>query len=117
MNPAGNNDRVDLVLEGRGVKGIGLVGALPVLSERGFRPQNIAGTSAGAIAASLIAAGYSPAELHTILSELDFNSFKDETWEDQVPLAGVPLSILIEKGIYKGGHFLSWIVQFETGRR
>ena len=49
---------VDLVFEGGGVKGIGLAGALATLEERGYQPQNVAGTSAGAINASLLAAGY-----------------------------------------------------------
>ena len=38
--------RVDLVLEGGGVKGIGLVGAISVLEEYGYRFQRVAGTSA-----------------------------------------------------------------------
>jgi NTE family protein len=104
-----NANRVDLVLEGGGVKGIGLVGALAVLEERDYVPQNVAGTSAGAIAAALIAAGYSAAELYETLLELDFESFKDETWQSNIPLAGVPLSVLLEKGIHKGDEFLSWI--------
>ena len=49
----------DLVFEGGGVKGIGLAGALATLEEREYGPQNIAGTSAGAITAALLAAGYS----------------------------------------------------------
>ena len=49
--------RVDLVFEGGGVKGICLVGAYSVLEERGFEPQNVAGTSAGVIVATLLAAG------------------------------------------------------------
>ena len=53
----------DLVFEGGGVKGIGLAGALATLEERQYAPQNIAGTSAGAITAALLAAGYSAAEL------------------------------------------------------
>jgi predicted acylesterase/phospholipase RssA len=36
-----------------------------VLEERGYVPQNVAGTSAGAIAAALIAAGYSAGALAT----------------------------------------------------
>ena len=51
----------DLVFEGGGVKGIGLAGALATLEEREYGPQNIAGTSAGAITAALLAAGYSSA--------------------------------------------------------
>lgn len=60
----GNRERyVDLVFEGGGVKGIALVGAFSVLEERGYEPQNMAGASAGAIVAALIAAGYSSVEL------------------------------------------------------
>ena len=60
---------VDLVCEGGGVKGIGLAGAYSVLEEHGYRPNNVAGTSAGAITAALIAAGYSSAELKKIVLE------------------------------------------------
>jgi NTE family protein len=101
--------RVDLVLEGGGVKGIGLVGALDALDRHGFRVQNVAGASAGAIVAALVAAGYTVEELHGILSGLDFNSFKDETWEDRIPVVGEVVSALVEKGMYKGEHFLEWI--------
>ena len=46
----------DLVLEGGGVKGIALVGAISVLEERGYEFRRVAGTSAGAIVGSLVAA-------------------------------------------------------------
>jgi NTE family protein len=49
-------DRADLVLEGGGVKGIGLVGAVITLSDAGITFPRVAGTSAGAIAAALVAA-------------------------------------------------------------
>ena len=101
--------RVDLVFEGGGVKGIGLVGALSVLEERGYRPRNIAGASAGAIVATLSAAGYNAAELQEIMQTLDYNLFEDETWEDRIPLVGTPLSIIKELGIYKGEYFLGWM--------
>ena len=39
----------DLVLEGGGVKGVGLVGAYSALSDAGYTFHRIAGTSAGAI--------------------------------------------------------------------
>ena len=101
--------RVDLVLEGGGVKGIGLVGALAALNAHEFQIQNVAGASAGAIVAALVAAGYSVEELHKILSELNFNDFKDETWEAHIPGVGRYISILTEKGMYKGDHFLGWM--------
>ena len=57
------NLRADAVFEGGGVKGIGLVGAVAVAEERGYQWVNIAGTSAGAIVAALLAVGYSVAEI------------------------------------------------------
>lgn len=100
---------VDLVLEGGGVKGIGLVGAISILEEEGYRFQNIAGTSAGAIVAALLGAGYTADELHEILLKLNFEMFKDEGAVDRIPLVGQALSILIDKGIYEGERFQEWM--------
>ncbi len=100
---------VDLVCEGGGVKGIGLAGAFATLEERGYKPQNVAGTSAGAITAALIAAGYSSAEIKDIVFGLDFRQFEDKGWEDRIPVADVPLSILLDQGIYEGNRFLEWM--------
>jgi NTE family protein len=107
--PNQGDKKVDLVCEGGGVKGIGLAGAYAVLEEEGWQPQNVAGTSAGAITAALIAAGYTSAELKEIIFGLDFRRFEDKSWEDHIPMLGKPLSIVIENGIYKGDDFLNWI--------
>ena len=111
MQESGRHEdkRVDLVFEGGGVKGIGLAGAVSVLLERGYQPQNLAGTSAGAIAAALIAAGYAADELREIILGLDYRRFQDEAWEDQIPLLGKPASLLLDQGIYEGRAFLSWM--------
>lgn len=53
----------DIALEGGGTKGIALNAALAELMNRGHRVGRIVGTSAGAIAASLVAAGYTGEEL------------------------------------------------------
>ena len=103
------NKNVDLVFEGGGVKGIGLAGALATLEERGYEPQNVAGTSAGAITAALLAAGYSAAELREIIIELDYRQFQDKSWEDKVPLIERSLSLLLDLGLYEGERFLEWI--------
>ncbi len=105
----GMDKNVDLVFEGGGVKGIGLAGALATLEERGYAPQNVAGTSAGAITAALLAAGYSAAELREIIIELDYRQFQDRAWEDKVPLIERSLSLLLDLGIYEGERFLAWI--------
>jgi len=100
---------LDLVFEGGGLKGIALVGAYSVLEERGYRPQNIAGTSAGAIVAALLAAGYTAAELRQTIMEFDFNSLKDRARGDWLPLLPKIVSIVKDRGIYKGEAFLEWM--------
>src|SRR5918998_4402728 len=105
----GHEKYVDLVFEGGGVKGIALVGAFSVLEEQGYEPQNMAGASAGAIVATLIAAGYTAAELREIIGKLDYDLFKDEAWEDRIPLMDKSLSMLKDLGLYEGEAFLDWI--------
>jgi NTE family protein len=102
-------DKADAVFEGGGVKGIGLVGALEHMEECGVKFQNVVGTSAGAIAAALLAAGYSATELGSIMEELDFRRFQDMSTMDRVPLVGPALSLLREKGLYEGLYFESWL--------
>jgi predicted acylesterase/phospholipase RssA len=64
--------RIDLVFEGGGAKGAIFVGALDVLfSEYGHTHGRLLGTSAGAITAVLLAAGYSVTEMLDALAEKD----------------------------------------------
>jgi NTE family protein len=99
--------RFDGVFEGGGVKGIGLVGALAAIEEAGYEAVNVAGTSAGAIVASLYAAGYTAAELKPIIMGLDFNKFTDPPAIGHLPLIGAVIDELVEKGLYKGDFFLN----------
>jgi NTE family protein len=100
---------VDLVFEGGGVKGIGLAGAYSVLEERDFEPKNVAGTSAGAITAALIAAKYTANELREVIVSLDYRQFQDEAWEDRIPLFDRTASVLLDQGIYEGTRFYAWM--------
>jgi NTE family protein len=102
-------DKVDAVFEGGGVKGIGLVGAVEHLEAAGVQFQNVVGTSAGAIVAALVAAGYSAPQLRTIMQELDFRRFTDKSKLDRVPLIGPAVSLLREKGVYEGDYFERWM--------
>ncbi|MCC6457496.1 MAG: patatin-like phospholipase family protein [Caldilineaceae bacterium] len=61
--------KYDLVFEGGGAKGIVLVGAYEVFSAEGHTFGRLLGTSAGAITAALLAAGYSAKELLDVLAE------------------------------------------------
>jgi NTE family protein len=99
----------DLVFEGGGVKGIGLAGAFAALTELGVTPKGVAGTSAGAITAALVAAGYTSAELDEILLHLPFAQFKDKDWQDRLGAPGQAISLLRDKGIYEGAFLREWI--------
>lgn len=101
----------DLVFDGGGMKGIGLVGALAVLEEHGYVAQRRAGSSAGAIVAALHAAGYTAAELYGTLLDADFTRFLDTDWVDRIPLAGIPLSVIFKLGIYEGDAFEEWMAE------
>jgi predicted acylesterase/phospholipase RssA len=61
--------KYDLVFEGGGAKGMVFVGALEELFSRGHSAGRLLGTSAGAIAAALLAAGYGPAGMLKALNE------------------------------------------------
>lgn len=101
--------KFDGVFEGGGVKGIGLVGALAYLEEHGYEPVNLAGTSAGAIVATLRAAGYSGLDLKRILMDMDLRKFTDPTLVGRLPVAGPIISLTRKLGFYKGDFFLNLI--------
>lgn len=66
--------KADAVFEGGGVKGLGLVGALDVAEKEGYTDwQRVAGTSAGAIVASLVACGYRVGEIKDIMMGLNYS--------------------------------------------
>jgi NTE family protein len=88
------------------VKGIALIGAAEVVEQAGYVFHNLAGTSAGAIVAALLAAGYSAAELKPILMELDFTAFMDTSLVGKVPLVGPEYEMIRHWGFYKGDYFL-----------
>ena len=69
----------NLVFEGGGVKGIAYGGALEALDKKGVLSNitRVAGTSAGAINATLLALDYSSAEVSKIIAETDFKKFGD----------------------------------------
>lgn len=57
------------VFEGGGARGITHVGALKALEQEGLTPVGVAGSSAGAIIAALVAVGYKADELYRITGE------------------------------------------------
>ncbi len=98
----------DLVLEGGGVKGIALVGAISVLEERGYRFRRVAGTSAGAIVGSLVAANARAAELEEIMRGVEYRRFQDGPRWTRL-LLGKAVAVLFEQGIYEGQFVKDWL--------
>jgi NTE family protein len=99
----------DLVLEGGGVKGIGLVGAIEQISKAGYSPCRVAGTSAGAIVGALVAAGMTPIDLVSTMRRLDYAKFRDESFLDKLGIGGKTLSLIFEQGIYEGKYLHGWL--------
>jgi NTE family protein len=107
LQAGGHGKDVDLVFEGGGLKGIALVGAYSVLEEHGYTPQNMAGASAGAIVAALLAAGYTASELREIIATLDLPSLEDR--RGRMPLFSRAVSLFEHRGIYEGEALLRWL--------
>jgi NTE family protein len=107
---AGDELRADLVFEGGGVKGIGLAGAYRELSDRGYQAECVAGTSAGAITAALVAVGYTGAELQDIvLQQMHFQQFEDRTFLDHFGPVGDIAQFFESRGMHSGKYFLGWM--------
>jgi NTE family protein len=115
--------RADLVLEGCGVKASGLVGAVMALAEAGYSIRAVAGTSAGAVVASLVAgitqAGQPMSSLLEHALTLDFQRFmmpngKVHGFFDRITgRVGTVLAdaaMLTEKtGLYSGDYLEDWL--------
>jgi NTE family protein len=110
MEATDNTRFADLVFEGGGVKGIGLAGAYRRLYDSGYRPGCVAGTSAGAITAALVAAGVPGDQLQQIvLHEMQFKQFEDPTFLDHFGVAGDIAQFLKTRGMHSGDYFLGWM--------
>jgi NTE family protein len=100
----------DGVFEGGGVKGIAFVGALEAAREKGIEKWvNVAGTSAGAIIASLLAVGYEPAQLRSILEQTNYNTFADYGRGGKI--IGGARNMLRGRGLCPGKTFGDWLAE------
>ena len=82
------------------------------LSDSGYEPGCVAGTSAGAIMASLVAAGYTGTELQEIVldkQKMDFTKFEDRSFLDKFGAVGDIAEFFKTRGMHSGDYFLGWI--------
>lgn len=96
------------VFEGGGVKGIGIAGALSV-AERYYDWVYVAGSSAGAIIASLVAAGYNAEEITEKVLNIDYKRFLDTACVGQMPLLGPLLRLNFNLGVFRGNYIENWV--------
>jgi NTE family protein len=109
VNTATDGPWADLVLEGGGVKGLGLVGAVSGLYEHGYRfggPARVAGTSAGAMVAALIAAGMPVPRMVEVMRKLDLPRFRDGGNSLRQGLA-----LVTGLGLHPGDYLRDWIAK------
>ena len=99
------------VFAGGGLKGFALVGAYQVLEEKGYRFKRVAGTSAGAILACFIAAGYTGKEIEQMMVEEDLQSLLD-TRKTIVPIPFMKwLTLYWRMGLYQGKALEDWFFE------
>lgn len=99
------------VFEGGGVKAIGLVGAIKAAEEKGVQFHQVAGTSSGAMVASLLAAGYTADEMRNMIIETPFKRFLKKSWLMDIKIIGPALRLFIKKGLYSGNELEKWIYE------
>ena len=98
----------DLVLEGGGVKGLGTAGAVMRLLEAGYQFPRAAGTSVGAIAAAVVAAGVDAVGLRKVMDRLDLPSVPDRA-VPHLPFVSEGLALYGNLGAYKGDYIHDWL--------
>ena len=69
--------KYNCIFGGGGIRGMCHVGVLRALNEYGIEIDSIAGSSVGAVFASLFAAGYNANEIEELFIEFNFNMFRD----------------------------------------
>jgi NTE family protein len=77
---------MNLVLSGGGIRGIAYAGAYEVAEKKGYNFVNIAGVSAGAIAGSVIGAGYRADEFKSLIGSFDYEKIKVDEIPNRVPV-------------------------------
>ena len=106
--------KADLVLEGGGVKGIGLLGAVLTLADAGYTFPRVAGTSAGAIVAALVAAyqtaGLDLHDLEEVMRRVDYTRFEDGPLLGKLtgPL-GEGAELLLHEGMHSSDYLEEWL--------
>ena len=101
--------KIDAVFSGGGVKGFAYVGVLEAWEEKNLQVERAAGTSAGAIIAGLLAAGYHSKDIKELMKTLDVQSLADPPLLSKLLPATKWLFLYFQLGLYKGEKLEAWL--------
>lgn len=101
--------KIDAVFSGGGVKAYAYLGVLESIHNHQLELERVAGTSAGAIVAALVAARYSYEEIQEMIHEMDVKTFMDPPILTKYVPFTKWLSLYFQMGIYKGNKMEEWL--------
>ncbi|MDX8046009.1 patatin-like phospholipase family protein [Gracilibacillus sp. S3-1-1] len=103
--------KIDGVFSGGGVKAFVFIGALEAFEEKNLQFERVGGTSAGALLATFIAAGYKAKEMKELFLDLPLEFFLDQSkWSSMFPFLKW-LTLYHTMGFYRGNNFENWLYQ------
>lgn len=101
------------MLEGGGVKGIALAGAVTALGDAGYSFPRVAGASAGAVVGCLTAALQHAGEpldrLAELVGSVEYRRLRDPGGLGRLPVLGRALSLLVHDGLYQGRYLQDFL--------
>jgi len=100
--------KADLVLEGGGMKGLGLVGAAIRLLDDRYTFPRVAGTSVGSIVGAFLAAGVDAEGLKKVMRRLDYSRVPDRAGPP-VFIASEGISLFARGGAHPGEYVRAWV--------
>lgn len=107
--------KIDVVFDGGGVKAIGLIGAICCFENYGYEINRLAGTSAGAIIASLLAVGYTGRELKSVIFDMNYDDFFEKNKicrkVNEINILKKFLNLVKDKGLYSSDKAENYIEQ------
>ena len=93
-----NNLEYFCILGGGGIRGCSYTGVLKAIEELKLKITGWAGSSIGAVVATLYASGYTADEINIVFKDINMDFFKD-----------INLSLGRDFALSKGGYFYDWI--------
>ncbi|RKQ37769.1 patatin-like phospholipase family protein [Oceanobacillus halophilus] len=103
--------KIDAVFSGGGVKAFAFAGVLESFKDHDLDIERVAGTSAGAMVASFLAAGYKTDEILHLIRHLELKEFLDPpTLTNYIPFSKW-LFFYFQLGINKGKKLENWLYE------